>query len=137
MASSWAELEKEILDHMRAATSAVESKALSVMHEEVNTFYAAPEGWLYHRTNQLKNSPASTGLGGTNPISFDYYLQPGDYPPNPAFTAYGWGTGHTGYTVMTSAEQGTDYVKGNPGFWGRATARMEQEANSIFASYFP
>ena len=142
MASSWAEIESQLMKRMQGAMNIVNLHAENIMREELASFYAGGTPKIYVRTGQLGKSAKVTPLAtsGTT-ISFKAYLDKGSvsyHVPNPLFDFDGTGN-YSHYTtdqVFDAAEAGHSGIVGKPGFWGRSERRIEQEFNSIMGAFF-
>lgn len=137
-ANSMAELEQMLRHEMQKAMQVVQAKAEADMFEETGNFYTSGNPRLYQRTGNLGSSPRTSGLsGGGNTVSFDAYLEPGDYTSaNARLQAMGFSSYFSPLQVLTAAEYGTSHILGRPGFWQRSEQKIEQDLNDIMSQFF-
>ena len=121
---SWNKLKKSLQKEVRDATEEAVEKSFQNLHENVDNFYAAPEG-RYHRTGQLSESPEmrlqGSGAAYVGELSLDTAYQ---YCPagRPTDIIYGY------------AEDGG--LLGNGGFWQRTQLNIEENINEAFGKRF-
>lgn len=140
MATSWDQLEHEIMLDVKNAMMVVQLRAETVMKEELFGFYAGGHPKLYVRTGQLGNSSRVSPLSvsGTT-AEFRAYLDKASVHyvvPNKAFTDRGYSSYFSTDEVFDAAEAGTAGIVGRPGFWKRSEQRFEQELNKALGQYF-
>lgn len=142
MATSWDQLEHEIMLDVKNAMMVVQLRSETVMKEELFGFYAGGHPKLYVRTGQLGNSSRVSPLSvsGTT-AEFRAYLDKASVHyvvPNPLFAPPGttWNSHFTTDEVFDAAEAGTAGIVGRPGFWKRSEQRFEQELNNALGQYF-
>ena len=138
VANSMAELERMIQAEMQKAMQVVQAKAEADMYEETGNFYTQGSPRIYPRTGNLGSSPRTTGLsGGGNSVSFEAYLEPGDYTGvNNYLRTLGFASYFSPMQVLTAAENGGAHILGRSGFWRRSEEKIEQDLNETFASFF-
>lgn len=136
--NNMAELEQMIRHEMQKAMQVVQAKAEADMFEETGNFYTSGNPRLYQRTGNLGSSPRTSGLsGGGNTVSFDAYLEPGDYTSaNARLQSMGFSSYFSPLQVLTAAEHGTSHILGRPGFWQRSEQKIEQDLNDIMSQFF-
>lgn len=124
MAGLWRQIQNE----MRDAVSEAESKTLETAISELNVSYAGGEPKVYERTDQMRNSPKSTGVtGGGDSVSATVYLDEG----------YEYTTGtYSTHKVFWEAETGGSGIVMTPGFWQRTETKARNYARSAFAKRF-
>lgn len=137
-ANSMGELEQMLRQQLQKAMEVVQAKAEADMYEETGGFYTQGSPRRYTRTGNLGSSPRTSGLtSGGNTVRFDAYLEPGSYTvPNSAFTSIGLASYFSPLQVLTAAESGSAHILGRPGFWHRSEEKIEQDLNSVMASFF-
>lgn len=123
---SWNKLKKSLQKEVRDATEEAVEKSFQNLHENVDTFYTAPEG-RYHRTGQLAESPemrlydSDSGDSYTGELSLDTTYQ--YYPAGrPTDVIYGY------------AEDGG--LLGNGGFWQKTQFNIKENINEAFGKRF-
>ena len=121
MAGLWRKIQNE----MRDAVSEAESKTLETAITELNASYAGAQPEIYKRTDQMRNSPKSTGVtGGGDVVSTTVYLDEG----------YTYNTGtYSTHKVFFEAENGGSGIVMTPGFWQRTEIKARSYAKSAFA----
>ena len=134
-ATSMAELERMLRQHMEKAMRVVDAKVLADMFEETGAFYGGGTPTVYQRTGNLGSSPKTTNFSsGGKTVSFEAYLDMsvGYAVPNPLFRASHFSTEE----VFTAAEAGAAGIKGRPGFWARSEQKMQKALDSTMGSFF-
>lgn len=110
---------------MYAAMEETVDRSFQNLHENVDYFYATPEG-KYHRTGQLKASPQIDALdlygnSATAQISINTGTQ---YDP----------AGRDTHTIYEYAEEGG--LRGNGGFWQKTLDQIDSNMNEAFGKRF-
>lgn len=138
MANSMKELMQEIRKQAEKAMQIVQAKAEADMYKETGNFYTSGNPRLYQRTGNLGSSPRTTGLSsGGNTISFEAYLDPGDYTAaNARLRSMGFSSYFSPLQVLTAAEHGASHILGRPGFWERSEEQIEKDLNEVMAQFF-
>lgn len=123
--SSWGDLKKALQQEMNVALEEATEKSYEDLQENVEFFYAAPEG-RYHRTGQLKDSPQIDGINynGDSAMSQISISTGTQYDPAGRDTA----------TIYGYAED--DGLIGNGGFWRETLIEAEENVKEAFRKRF-
>lgn len=120
----------KIQNEMKAAVSEAATKTFEAAQTELNASYAGgqPKKGGYQRTDQMRNSPRTTGVtGGGNSVSAKVYLDQG----------YSYNTGsYSTPHVFTEAESGGSGIVMTPGFWQRTEQKAQQYVEEAFSKRF-
>ena len=118
-------LKRAIQQEMYDALDEATNKSFEDLKENVDYFYAAPEG-TYHRTGQLKSSPQLDGINhnGNTALSQISINTSTQYDP----------AGRDTETIYGYAED--DGLLGNGGFWRVTLIETEENINEAFGKRF-
>ena len=148
VASSMAELEKQIMEEMRKAMYDAKRQSEDDMKEAVQGYYTGSPK-MYKRTGKLKKTPKTSGVSsGAKSIEFDAYLDTNSVYPSITYT---YTDGHTSTSKspsMTDVINLTNYGTtsgsvgklhpsiGTPGYWEKALTKIEKTVDTSFGKYF-
>lgn len=118
--SSWAALKAAIQKECEAALQEAMEKSYKDAKDNVNNFYAAPEG-DYHRTGALAESPTMSvsGMHGELSLNTGHAYSPAGRDTN---------------TIYNYAESGG--LIGNGGFWAKTEADVQKNIDESFGKRF-
>ena len=118
--TSWGALKAAIQKECEEALQEAMEKSYTDAKDNVENFYAAPEG-DYHRTGALKESPTMSvsGMHGELSLNTGY-----DYSP----------AGRDTNTIYNYAESGS--LLGNGGFWAKTEADVQKNIDALFGKRF-
>lgn len=118
--SSWSALKAAIQKECEEALQEAMEKSYTDAQENVNNFYAAPEG-DYHRTGALRESPTMSVSGMHGELSLN--------------TGYGYSpAGRDTNTIYNYAESGS--LLGNGEFWVKTEADVQKNIDESFGKRF-
>lgn len=122
--NSWADLESALQKEMYSAMEETIDKSFRNLHENLDYFYASPEG-QYKRTGQLAESPEQEISGGDNLVTGKLNLDT-SYVYRPS--------GRDTNTIYGYAED--NELLGNGGFWRETLYEIEENMNEAFGKRF-
>ena len=118
--TSWGALKAAIQKECEEALQEAMEKSYTDAKDNVENFYAAPEG-DYHRTGALKESPTMSVSGMHGELSLN--------------TGYAYSTaGRDTNTIYNYAESGS--LLGNGGFWAKTEADVQKNIDASFGKRF-
>ena len=118
--SSWGALKAAIQKECEKALQEAMEKSYMDAQNNVENFYAAPEG-EYHRTGALRESPTMSvsGMHGELSLNTGYAYSPAGRDTN---------------TIYNYAESGS--LLGNGGFWANTEADVQKNIDESFGKRF-
>lgn len=118
--TSWGALKAAIQKECEEALQEAMEKSYTDAKDNVENFYAAPEG-DYHRTGALKESPTMSvsGMHGELSLNTGYAYSPAGRDTN---------------TIYNYAESGS--LLGNGGFWAKTEADVQKNIDASFGKRF-
>ena len=118
--SSWGALKAAIQKKCEEALQEAMEKSYTDAKDNVENFYAAPEG-AYHRIGALKESPTMSvsGMHGELSLNTGYAYSPAGRDTN---------------TIYNYAESGS--LLGNGGFWAKTEADVQKNIDTSFGKRF-
>lgn len=118
--TSWGALKAAIQKECEEALQEAMEKSYTDAKDNVENFYAAPEG-DYHRTGALKESPTMSvsGMHGELSLNTGYAYSPAGRDTN---------------TIYNYAESGS--LLGNGGFWAKTEADVQKNIDESFGKRF-
>lgn len=128
VATNLAQLEQMLRERMKSAMQVASDNIHSDIQKNLAAFYSVPQGKMYVRTGNLRNSAERTPVTSAgNTCSFEAKLN----------TTHGYTTGTFSKTeVLNAAENHTAGVLGRPGFWKKSEANMQKRLDSALRSHF-
>lgn len=118
--SSWGALKAAIKKECEEALQEAMEKSYMDAKDNVENFYAAPEG-VYHRTGALRESPTMSVSGMHGELSLN--------------TGYGYSpAGRDTNTIYNYAESGE--LIGNGGFWEKSKSDVGKNIRESFGKRF-
>lgn len=118
--SSWGALKAAIQKECEKALQEAMEKSYMDAQNNVENFYAAPEG-EYHRTGALRESPTMSvsGMHGELSLNTGYAYSPAGRDTN---------------TIYNYAESGS--LLGNGGYWAKTEADVQKNIDESFGKRF-
>lgn len=118
--TSWGALKAAIQKECEEALQEAMDKSYTDAKDNVDNFYAAPEG-VYHRTGALRESPTMSvsGMHGELSLNTGYAYSPAGRDTN---------------TIYNYAESGS--LLGNGGFWAKTEEDIQKNIDESFGKRF-
>ena len=118
--TSWGALKAAIQKECEEALQEAMEKSYTDATDNVDNFYAAPEG-VYHRTGALRESPTMSvsGMHGELSLNTGYAYSPAGRDTN---------------TIYNYAESGS--LLGNGGFWAKTEEDIQKNIDESFGKRF-